>query len=103
MMAASALMIAVYTIAVFFFVLILAYPLAYFLVFRAGALRFTFLLMVIVPAWISLLLRVFAWKLIAIPSFLIALEYVHLTFSLQCQPQPESHFLSPWRWIVHDR
>lgn len=46
------------------FSVILAYPLAYFLVFRAGALRFTFLLMVIVPAWISLLLRVFAWKLI---------------------------------------
>ena len=46
------------------FSMILAYPLAYFLVFRAGALRFTFLLMVIVPAWISLLLRVFAWKLI---------------------------------------
>ena len=46
------------------FSVVLAYPLAYFLVFRAGALRFTFLLMVIVPAWISLLLRVFAWKLI---------------------------------------
>jgi spermidine/putrescine transport system permease protein len=43
---------------------ILAYPVAYFLAFRAGNLRFTFLLTIVIPAWISFLLRIFAWKLI---------------------------------------
>ena len=42
----------------------LAYPLAYYLAFQAGAHRLTLLLIIIVPAWISFLLRVFAWKLI---------------------------------------
>jgi spermidine/putrescine transport system permease protein len=43
---------------------LLAYPLAYFLVFRAGPLRIILLTLVIVPTWTSYLLRVFAWKLI---------------------------------------
>ena len=43
---------------------VLAYPVAYFLVFQVGALRMTLLLIIIVPAWISFLLRIFAWKLI---------------------------------------
>ena len=43
---------------------VLAYPVAYFLAFQVGALRMTLLLLIIIPAWISFLLRVFAWKLI---------------------------------------
>lgn len=43
---------------------VLAYPLAYFLSFRAGNLRLTLLTILIVPAWTSFLLRILAWKLI---------------------------------------
>jgi spermidine/putrescine transport system permease protein len=43
---------------------ILAYPLAYFLVFIAGERRVTFMTLIIVPTWTSYLLRIFAWKLI---------------------------------------
>jgi spermidine/putrescine transport system permease protein len=43
---------------------LLAYPIAYFLVFRAESLRIILLTLIIVPTWTSYLLRVFAWKLI---------------------------------------
>jgi spermidine/putrescine transport system permease protein len=43
---------------------LLAYPLAYFLVFVAGERRVTLLTLIIVPTWTSYLLRIFAWKLI---------------------------------------
>jgi spermidine/putrescine transport system permease protein len=43
---------------------LLAYPLAYYLVFRAGERRVILLTLVIVPTWTSYLLRIFAWKLI---------------------------------------
>jgi spermidine/putrescine transport system permease protein len=43
---------------------LLAYPLAYFLVFRAGPYRIILLTIIIVPTWTSYLLRVFAWKII---------------------------------------
>jgi spermidine/putrescine transport system permease protein len=43
---------------------VLSYPLAYFLSFRAGASRLTLLTILIVPAWTSFLLRILAWKLI---------------------------------------
>lgn len=43
---------------------VLAYPLAYFLVFISGERRVTFLTLIIVPTWTSYLLRIFAWKLI---------------------------------------
>jgi spermidine/putrescine transport system permease protein len=43
---------------------LLAYPVAYFLVFRAGDLRLTLLTIIIVPAWVSYLLRVLSWKVI---------------------------------------
>ena len=46
------------------FSIILAYPAAYFLAFQAGPSRMTLLLVIIIPAWISFLLRIFAWKLI---------------------------------------
>lgn len=43
---------------------LMAYPLAYFLVFRAGPYRIILLTIIIVPTWTSYLLRVFAWKII---------------------------------------
>jgi spermidine/putrescine transport system permease protein len=41
-----------------------AYPLSYFLVFKAGKLKVFFLTLLIIPAWTSFLLRILAWKLI---------------------------------------
>lgn len=43
---------------------VLAYPLAYFLAFRAGPKRVTLLTILIVPAWTSYLLRILSWRLI---------------------------------------
>jgi spermidine/putrescine transport system permease protein len=43
---------------------ILAYPLAYYLVFRAGPNRVTLMTLLIIPTWTSYLLRIFSWKLI---------------------------------------
>jgi spermidine/putrescine transport system permease protein len=42
---------------------ILAYPIAYFLVFRAGKRASLYLILLLVPFWTSYLLRVMAWKL----------------------------------------
>jgi spermidine/putrescine transport system permease protein len=46
------------------FCIILSYPLAYFLAFRAGSLQYILLTILIVPAWTSYLLRILAWKVI---------------------------------------
>jgi spermidine/putrescine transport system permease protein len=43
---------------------ILAYPLAYYLIFRAGANRVMLMTLLIIPTWTSYLLRIFSWKLI---------------------------------------
>jgi spermidine/putrescine transport system permease protein len=43
---------------------VFAYPIAYFLVFRAGPMQLTLLTILLVPAWTSYLLRILAWKLI---------------------------------------
>jgi spermidine/putrescine transport system permease protein len=45
-------------------VLLLAYPLAYFIVFYGGAHRNLWLLIITLPFWMSFLLRIFAWKII---------------------------------------
>ncbi|MGH2406581.1 MAG: ABC transporter permease [Candidatus Limnocylindrales bacterium] len=42
---------------------LLAYPVAYFLAFRAGRHAGTYLLLLLLPFWTSYLLRVMAWKL----------------------------------------
>ena len=42
---------------------VLAYPVAYFLAFRAGKRAGTYLLLLLLPFWTSYLLRVMAWKL----------------------------------------
>ncbi len=43
---------------------VLAYPMAYFVAFRAGTSKFLWLILLTIPFWTSYLLRVFAWKLI---------------------------------------
>ncbi len=43
---------------------ILAYPVAYYLAFNAGRRSVTLLLILLVPGWISFLLRIFAWRLV---------------------------------------
>ncbi|MEP6470003.1 MAG: ABC transporter permease [Chloroflexota bacterium] len=59
----------------------LAYPIAYFLAFRAGSRATLFLLLLLIPAAVSFLLRIMAWRLMlggegAINS---ALQWLHLT------------------------
>lgn len=46
---------------------ILAYPVAYHLAFKAGGRRMTLMMLLLVPAWTSFLLRILAWKLILGP------------------------------------
>jgi spermidine/putrescine transport system permease protein len=60
---------------------VLAYPVAYFLAFRAGPRATVFLLMLLIPAAVSFLLRIMAWRLMlggegAINS---ALQWLRLT------------------------
>ncbi len=60
---------------------LLAYPLAYYLVFHAGAKRVTLMTLLIVPTWTSYLLRIFSWKLIlgssgALNSLLLSLGWI---------------------------
>lgn len=62
----------------------LAYPLAYFLAFRAGRARLTLLTLLIIPAWTSYLLRILAWKVLlgsngALNSLLLSLGLIHET------------------------
>jgi spermidine/putrescine transport system permease protein len=47
-----------------FFVVITAYPMAYFLAFRVTKHKMAWLILITVPFWTSYLLRVFAWKII---------------------------------------
>jgi spermidine/putrescine transport system permease protein len=45
-------------------VILLAYPIAYFLVFRVRQHRMVWMILITVPFWTSYLLRIFAWKII---------------------------------------
>jgi spermidine/putrescine transport system permease protein len=45
-------------------IILLAYPMAYFLAFRVGRHKIMWLILITVPFWTSYLLRVFAWKVI---------------------------------------
>jgi spermidine/putrescine transport system permease protein len=59
----------------------MAYPMAYFVAFRARRAKFLWLILLTVPFWTSYLLRVFAWKVIlgyngVINSGLIALGVI---------------------------
>lgn len=60
---------------------ILAYPLAYFLVFQAGKRSTLYLILLLIPFWTSYLLRIMAWKILlgtegVINSFLIYTGFI---------------------------
>jgi spermidine/putrescine transport system permease protein len=63
------------------FSLLLGYPLAYFLSFHAGKRKDLFYQMVIIPLWVSYLVRAYAWKTILGSDGVLntLLQYVHLT------------------------
>jgi spermidine/putrescine transport system permease protein len=66
---------------VMLFSLLLGYPLAYFLSFYAGRLKDLLYQMVIIPLWVSYLVRAYAWKTILGSDGVLntLLQYVHLT------------------------
>jgi spermidine/putrescine transport system permease protein len=45
-------------------ILLMAYPMAYFLAFRVRQHKLLWIILITVPFWISYLLRIFAWKVI---------------------------------------
>ena len=61
--------------------LLLGYPLAYFLSFHAGKRKDLYYQLVIIPLWVSYLVRAYAWKTILGSDgvFNTLLQYVHLT------------------------
>src|ERR1700730_17880876 len=63
------------------FSLLLGYPLAYFLSFHAGKRKDLFYQLVIIPLWVSYLVRAYAWKTILGSDGVLntSLQYVHLT------------------------
>ncbi|HKW66872.1 MAG TPA: ABC transporter permease [Terriglobales bacterium] len=66
---------------VMLFALLLGYPLAYFLSFHAGARKDLLYQLVIIPLWVSYLVRAYAWKTILGSDGVLntLLQYVHLT------------------------
>jgi putative spermidine/putrescine transport system permease protein len=56
----------------------LAYPVAYFLVFRAGRAAGLCLLLLLIPFWTSFLLRVMSWKLLLGPDGPVNWLLIHL-------------------------
>jgi spermidine/putrescine transport system permease protein len=63
------------------FSLLLGYPLAYFLSFHAGVRKDLFYQLVIIPLWVSYLVRAYAWKTILGSDGVLntLLQYVHLS------------------------
>ena len=63
------------------FSLLLGYPLAYYLSFHAGRRKNLFYQLVIIPLWVSYLVRAYAWKTILGSDGVLntLLQYVHLT------------------------
>lgn len=61
--------------------LLLGYPLAYFLSFHAGRRKDLYYQLVIIPLWVSYLVRAYAWKTILGSDgvFNTLLQYLHLT------------------------
>jgi spermidine/putrescine transport system permease protein len=66
---------------VMIFSLLLGYPLAYYLSFYAGERKDLFYQLVIIPLWVSYLVRAYAWKTILGGDGVLntLLQYVHLT------------------------
>ena len=63
------------------FSLLLGYPLAYYLSFHAGSRKDLFYQLVIIPLWVSYLVRAYAWKTILGSDGVLntLLQYVHVT------------------------
>lgn len=63
------------------FSLLLGYPLAYFLSFRAGGRKDLYYQLVIIPLWVSYLVRAYAWKTILGSDGVLntLLQHTHLT------------------------
>ena len=63
------------------FSMLLGYPLAYFLSFYAGARKNLLYQLVIIPLWVSYLVRAYAWKMILGSTGVLntLLQYAHLT------------------------
>ena len=66
---------------------LLAYPLAYYLVFRVRARAGMYVVLLLIPFWISYLLRVMAWKVIlgsggAVNAFLLWAGLIHEPISV---------------------
>jgi spermidine/putrescine transport system permease protein len=63
------------------FSLLLGYPLAYFLSFQAGRRKDLLYQLVIIPLWVSYLVRAYAWKTILGSDGVLntLLQYMHLT------------------------
>jgi spermidine/putrescine transport system permease protein len=77
--------------------LLLGYPLAYYMSFRAGARKDLLYQLVIVPLWVSYLVRGYAWKTILGSEGVLNgfLQYAHIT------KEPVSFFLySPFAVVL---
>ncbi|MGA8149460.1 MAG: ABC transporter permease [Terriglobales bacterium] len=63
------------------FSLLLGYPLAYYLSFHAGGRKDLFYQLVIIPLWVSYLVRAYAWKTILGSDGVLntLLQYIHVT------------------------
>jgi spermidine/putrescine transport system permease protein len=63
------------------FSLLLGYPLAYYLSFHAGVRKALFYQLVIIPLWVSYLVRAYAWKTILGSDGVLntLLQYLHVT------------------------
>jgi spermidine/putrescine transport system permease protein len=63
------------------FALLLGYPLAYFLSFYAGTRKDLFYQLVIIPLWVSYLVRAYAWKTILGTGGVLntLLQFLHIT------------------------
>jgi spermidine/putrescine transport system permease protein len=80
-----------------FFCLLLGYPLAYYLSFHAGTRKELLYQLVVVPLWVSYLVRGYAWKTILGSDGVLNgfLQYLHITHA------PVSFFLySPFAVVL---
>ncbi len=83
---------------------LLAFPIAYFLTFRAGGRAPIFLILLLVPSATSFLLRVMAWKLLlgsngAINSFLLWIGVIHAPIGLLLYSQAAVIITLIYVWI----
>lgn len=69
-----------------FLSVVFSYPVAYFLAYQAGPRRFSWLTVLLIPAWTSYLLRILAWKLILSSGGLI--NVILLRFGVITDAQP---------------